>query len=138
LATTADLPWRSRVGALLTANSGLPFNITTGFDDNGDGVVNDRPPGIGRNTGSGPHFAQLDLRLAKSLYLFGGHKTKDGKGSNFTRMELSVDAFNIFNHTNLTDVIGVTSSRRFGLATGALQPRTIQLSVKFDFRANAE
>jgi carboxypeptidase family protein/TonB-dependent receptor-like protein len=137
-AATADLPWRSRVGALLTANSGVPFNITTGFDDNGDGIVNDRPPGIGRNTGNGPHFAQLDLRLAKSLYLFQGNRTKDGKGSNFTRMEISVDAFNIFNHTNLTDVIGVTSSSRFGLATGALQPRTIQLSVKFDFRANAE
>ncbi len=138
LAATADMPWQSRVGALFTANSGVPFNITTGFDDNGDGIVNDRPPGIGRNTGNGPHFAQLDLRLAKTLYLFGGHKTKDGKSSNFTRMEISVDAFNMFNHTNLTDVIGVTSSSRFGLATGALQPRTIQLSVKFDFRANTE
>ncbi|HKH70669.1 MAG TPA: TonB-dependent receptor, partial [Vicinamibacterales bacterium] len=33
-----------------TWRSGTPYNITTGRDDNGDGIFNDRSAGIGRNT----------------------------------------------------------------------------------------
>src|SRR5258708_7147500 len=47
------LPWDFRAGTIVSMNSGIPYNITTGFDDNGDTVPNDRPLGIGRNTGAG-------------------------------------------------------------------------------------
>jgi hypothetical protein len=40
-----DLPLRFRAGSILTLASAGPFDITTGFDDNGNSVVNDRPPG---------------------------------------------------------------------------------------------
>ena len=34
----------------LNASTGTPYTITTGHDDNGDLVFNDRPAGVGRNT----------------------------------------------------------------------------------------
>ena len=130
-----DLPWKFRTASLLTLASGAPFDITTGFDDNGDRVVNDRPAGVGRNTGHGPGFAQLDLRLSKLFslpVLFGGQDRDKGELRN---MELNFDVFNVLNRNNLTEVIGELSSPLFGRASASLQARTIQLSVKFNFRA---
>src|SRR5262249_21871223 len=41
---TADLPFACRLSVVVTARSGLPYNLTTGTDDNRDGVsTNDRP-----------------------------------------------------------------------------------------------
>ena len=34
----------------LAANTGTPYTITTGLDNNGDSIFNDRPAGVGRNT----------------------------------------------------------------------------------------
>jgi hypothetical protein len=44
--------------------SGTPYNITTGFDDNGDDVINDRPAGVGRNSARGDGQLNVDLRLS--------------------------------------------------------------------------
>ena len=138
LAGTTDLPGAFRLGLMLVANSGTPFNITTGSDDNGDGVANDRPPGVTRNTGDGPGFAQTDVRLSKVFTFYKGPLNKDGDVSGFRKMELSLDAFNFFNHTNLTNIIGEVSSPRFGQATNALPARTIQISLRFNFRESKE
>jgi hypothetical protein len=134
LAGTADLPGAFRLGLMLAANSGTPFNITTGSDDNGDGVANDRPPGVTRNTGQEPGFVQTDLRVSKLFTFFKGALNEDGDVSAFRKIEVSFDAFNLFNHTNLTNIIGEVSSPRFGEATNALPARTIQMSVRFNFR----
>ena len=41
-------PWNAfSLGAILSLDSGGPYGITTGRDENGDGRANDRPPGIG-------------------------------------------------------------------------------------------
>jgi len=138
LAGTSDLPGAFRVGLMLVANSGTPFNITTGSDDNGDGVANDRPPGVIRNTGDGPGFVQTDLRVSKLFNFYKGPLNDDGDVSGFRKMELSFDAFNLFNHANLTNIIGQVSSPRFGQATSALPGRTIQMSLRFNFRAARE
>jgi hypothetical protein len=135
LAGTSDLPAAFRLGLMLVVNSGAPFNITTGSDDNSDGVANDRPPGVTRNTGDGPGFVQTDLRVSKLFNFYKGALNKDGDVSGFRKMELSFDAFNLFNHTNLTNIIGQVSSPRFGQASSALPGRTIQMSVRFNFRA---
>ena len=34
----------------LGGNTGTPYNITTGFDNNNDSIFNDRPAGVGRNS----------------------------------------------------------------------------------------
>ncbi|MDX2029276.1 MAG: carboxypeptidase regulatory-like domain-containing protein [Blastocatellia bacterium] len=44
-----SLPWRLRFSPYVNIGSGLPFNITTGQDENRDTVLNDRPAGIRRN-----------------------------------------------------------------------------------------
>lgn len=138
LAGTSDLPGAFRLGLMLVANSGMPFNITTGSDDNGDGVANDRPAGVTRNTGQGPGFVQTDLRISKLFTFFKGPLNEDGDVSGFRKMEISFDAFNLFNHTNLTNIIGQVSSPRFGQAASALPSRTIQMSVRFNFRESTK
>jgi len=77
LITMSHLPWDVRAGTILSLNSGIPYNITTGFDDNGDTVPNDRPLGIGRNTGGGPGYASVDVHLSKRITIGRG----EGRGS---------------------------------------------------------
>ena len=64
-----QLPWNFTANTRLRANSGRPFNITTGFDDNNDTVINDRPAGVSRNSGEGPGLFNIDLTLAKTISL---------------------------------------------------------------------
>jgi hypothetical protein len=80
---------------IIIANTGRPFNIITGFDDNRDGIINDRPafadaataaadlrhtrwgdfdirpkPGqtiIPRNLGEGPGFFSVNLRVGRAF-----------------------------------------------------------------------
>jgi hypothetical protein len=51
-----NLPHGFRLNMTVNASSGAPFNITTGFDENRDGSVNDRPAGLGRNADLTPNF----------------------------------------------------------------------------------
>jgi Carboxypeptidase regulatory-like domain len=43
LGGTVALPHGFRISPFMVANSGAPFNITTGQDENGDSIFNDRP-----------------------------------------------------------------------------------------------
>lgn len=54
--------------------SALPYNITTGFDANGDTVFNDRPAGVERNSARGAAQWTANVRLNKSIGL-GGART---------------------------------------------------------------
>jgi hypothetical protein len=129
LAGTADLPKAFRFGVFATLGSGLPFNITTGRDNNGDTVALDRPIGFTRNTGEGPGIARLDVRLTK---LFRGPRLFERDREHTSRnIEISADAFNILNRVNLSNFVGVQTSPFFGQANSALPPRTIQLSVRY-------
>jgi hypothetical protein len=65
------LPQGLRVGLNMQLSSPRPYNITTGLDDNGDAVFNDRPAGVGRNSGRGAMQFTTDLRLTKSFNLGG-------------------------------------------------------------------
>jgi len=107
------LPNAFQTGLVLSVLSGSPFNITTGFDDNGDTVANDRPAGVTRNTGRGPRTVQLDLRFAKTFNiapLRGGNKRDS--------FDLIVDVFNATNHTNVSNTVGVLSSPSLAVQFG--------------------
>jgi len=97
-----SLPKGFRLSPFMMANSGSPFNITTGQDNNGDSIFNDRPayapagaagtnivktqwgtfdtnPQAGEtiipvNLGTGPGQFSLNLRLSKTFGL--GRKTE--------------------------------------------------------------
>ncbi len=76
--------------------SGIPFTLRTGADINGDTRGGtDRLFNIGRNTGIGPNFRSVNLRLSKSFRF-----KQDGP----MRIELTVDAANLFNRTNFAAV----------------------------------
>jgi hypothetical protein len=130
LLTAFELPAETTLGAVLWLNSGAPFDITTGFDDNGDTHATDRPAGVRRNSGQGFGYAQLDLRLVKE-FEFGPSLDEDPTEPG--ELDFFVDVFNALNRANYDQVIGVRSSPLFGRATSARQPRTIQFSVKYSF-----
>lgn len=133
-------------------SSGIPFNITTGLDNNGDTVPNDRPLGIGRNTGEGPGYASVDLHFSKQITFSRtegtssqaraagrhragalatlGEERRVGHGS---RLEIGIDAFNVLNRVNFKNYVGTESSPFFGRANAANPARQLQISLKFGF-----
>jgi len=60
-----------RAGLHAQYSSAPPYNITTGRDDNGDTVFNDRPDGAGRNSARGADQWNVNLRLSRSFNLGG-------------------------------------------------------------------
>jgi hypothetical protein len=60
-----------RAGLNVQLSSAAPYNITTGRDDNGDTVFNDRPEGVGRNSARGASQINANLRLNRAIG-FGG------------------------------------------------------------------
>jgi hypothetical protein len=77
-------------------HSGIPFTIRTGADINGDTRGGtDRLFYIGRNTGIGPDYRSVNMRLSK-MFKFGAESSK--------RIEFSVDGGNLFNRTNFGSV----------------------------------
>jgi hypothetical protein len=126
---------RLRLGAVLAAFSGAPFNIVLGSDANHDLVVNDRPAGVGRNAGSGPPFAQLDLRFT-TVFRAPRPPSEDpqsAKREQTDNLELNFDLFNAFDRVNATTYVGVMTSPLFGRANTARTPRTAQVSLRYRF-----
>ena len=98
--SSVALPWKIRFNPFIIASSGRPFNITDGFDANGDSVYTERPTfgdllnrcqelglntgwcdvagqnpnaTIPRNWGRGPAFVSVNLNASKT-FGFGGVK----------------------------------------------------------------
>jgi hypothetical protein len=122
---------------VLSVNSARPFNLLVGSDLNGDRhSTTDRPVGAGRNTGIGPGFWTVDLRLTRSIQI------GDAK------IEVMGEAFNVFNTLNFKSVnnyVGnmagpfrrhadpnLSPSQPFGV-TSAFDARRIQLGVRATF-----
>jgi Carboxypeptidase regulatory-like domain/TonB dependent receptor len=116
-----------QLGWIFTYASRLPFNIVTGNDRNGDTTNNDRPAGVGRNTGPGFDHASLDLRLSRRF----SFTEKAG-------LLLLAEGFNVLNRSNLsvpnnTFGTGTTPLPAFGRATAAFDPRQFQLGFRLEF-----
>jgi len=127
---STNLPGKVRIGAITTIGSGLPFNITTGEDNNGDTAATDRPPGVTRNTGLGGGLVQVNLRFSK---VFEARRLLKKHKKDFNNLELSVDSFNILNHTNYDHFVGVLNSPFYGRANAALAARTVQVSLRYSW-----
>ena len=65
------LPFGVRANVSTNAQSASPYTMTTGRDDNRDGVSNDRLAGVGRNTERGAGRWEVSTRLTKAV-TFGG------------------------------------------------------------------
>jgi hypothetical protein len=113
LAGVFNSPWQSAVlsgfqlSPIFTFNSGHPFNLLAGGEVNGDNhTTNERPIGAPRNTGIGPDYTNLDMRLT-------WQKTLHEK----TTLILTAEGFNVANHTNYASVNNVVGPL-FGLTPG--------------------
>jgi hypothetical protein len=114
------------IGAALSLYSGKPVNVTTGADDNHDGIYNDRPLSLPRNTMHGPGLINLDLNIERDFLFVKGRK----EGPALT---VGLNSFNVLNHQNDVTYVGVVSSVYFGKAVSALPPRRTQLNLQFKF-----
>jgi len=140
------------------AQSASPYNITTGRDDNGDTVFNDRPSAVRRNSATGAGLWDMAARLT---YAFGfGQRAPAGNGpggqmvmirmgggagdllgglpgggaeNKRVRLELFVAASNLLNTVNPIGYSGVMTSPFFGQATAAAAARKIDLGMKIGF-----
>jgi len=125
LAATVHLPWRFNLGTLTAVHSGLPYNITTGYDNNGDTDPNDRPPGATRNTGRGAGYFSIDLHLARPITFEEWGRKID--------CEIAIDSFNLLNHMNPSNYVGVETSPLFGQPNAVYNGRELQFSFKVHF-----
>ena len=144
-AAVLDSPWQSRVlsgfqlAPIVSYNSSHPFNLLAGADINGDNhFTNDRPPGAPRNSGVGPDYVTLDMRLSRRF-----------KFSEKYSLQLTAEGFNIANHTNyasVNNIVGANFGPPFNAhGTASLSPsqplgftaafpkREIQLGARLSF-----
>lgn len=141
------LPWDFQLSGLLQARSGLPWNVITGSDNNGDQSINDRPDlaiadgdptsratysssftgrvgNLARNANRGDGFVQFDVRLSKFVRI--GRYSFEG----------FLEAFNALNRANLGTPNGTLTSSTFGRPTGLASgatPRQLELGFRFNF-----
>jgi hypothetical protein len=144
-----------RLGVTLRGASATPYNVITGFDDNGDTVANDRPAGVGRNRARGAAHWEASARLSWGFGFGERPAAQQGGGASVVRartdsdtlgalssarginsrwrVQLYVQAYNVFNHSNLINFTGVQTSPFFGRATGALPGRRLETGLSFSF-----
>lgn len=143
------------VGLNLRGQSGMPYNVTTGSDNNGDGVFNDRPASVGRNSARGAAQWDLGGRVAYAWGFGtprkavggpgqvaiqvggGGSQLAPAFGGGATdkryRLEVYVSGQNLLNRANFTAYSFVMTSPFFGTPVASAQPRKFQVGVRFGF-----
>ena len=149
-----SLGWLRNLNAQfnLNASTGTPYTITTGRDDNGDLIFNDRPEGYGRNSARNPGqwtvsafinygftFGPRQNNLPPGILINGG---RDGGLTVSTvappslgryRISFTCQIQNLTNHTNLGNYSGNRLSPFFGRAQTALGARRIDVGMNLGF-----
>lgn len=141
-------------GLSFNVRSALPYEITTGRDDNGDSLSTDRPAGTQRNAGRGRALADISGRLAWRTG-FGGAPTAGPSGPQVRivrggeanplgdmpsglptkryTVEVYAQVFNAVNRTNAQAFSGVLLSPFFGQPIAAAPPRRIEIGARLAF-----
>ncbi len=145
------LPYKVEVSSIFDVRSGVPYNITTGTDANGDGDFNDRPsyasvlgPGVyntrfgllttntvngdvPRNLGTQSALVHLDANLTRAFML-------NPKDNDHPRtLTFNARSANLLNHTNVTTVNTILSSSTLGQPLTAETARRLELGLRFSF-----
>ena len=122
----------------LVYQSGAPYNITTGYDDNRDLVINDRPLDamgrrVGRNSARGDaRWGDFSVRLGRA-FAFNRPSPDRPAGNAGGNLEFFAQAENVLNRVNFTNYAGTMTSRLFGQPTAALQARRVQVGMQLRF-----
>jgi hypothetical protein len=116
------------ISTMLIYTSALPFNVQLGYDRNNDTNLNDRPAGVGRNTGRGFDFFSLDARVSRTFTI-----------SERWRIQALAEMFNTLNRANQAvpnNIIGPNPAAPlpgFGAATAVYDPRQAQAGVRLSW-----
>ncbi|MCB1025877.1 MAG: hypothetical protein KDB79_15890, partial [Acidobacteria bacterium] len=126
-----------------------PYSITTGFDNNGDTIFNDRPIGVARNSERGAWSINLGNTLSWT-YAFGKADSPKNPGGGMViitsggappvsvdkkkySLQFFVSAQNVINRVNHIGFVGVQTSPFFRQPVSASSPRRISFGVRFSF-----
>ena len=137
------------VSLSVNTNTGPAYTFLTGRDGNGDGVFNDRPAGVGRNTLRATGQTTVNLfaayqfafgrtaPLPPGIGIFGGGgaaqvRTFD-QGNARYRLQLFVQAQNLTNQRNYLGYSGTLTSPFFGKPTAVSGMRKIDAGVGLNF-----
>ena len=123
----ARLPLDVYLTTVIEAQSGRFYTIRTGKDDNGDGVSNDRPPGVVKNSEVGPNYFDVGFNFSRAFEL------NTAAGSTGPQLNVFANLSNAFNvqHPGLPS--GVVTSPFFMRSFNATSPRTIEVGMRFQF-----
>jgi hypothetical protein len=159
---TFTLPEKIVVSTDFNARGGSHYNITTGYDNNGDGDFNDRPqyavtgtPSCAVNPTASPcsyatQFGNLVASggtgvfprnkgvLPWGIYLDANVErvfalTKNAKANHPQTLTLNVRSSNVLNHDNVTSVGGVLGSPDFGVPYAADNGRRVEAGARYSF-----
>lgn len=133
-----------QLSGILSYYSALPFNIVSGANTiqttsgrpcpglagNAPACTSNIPLMIGRNTGTGFDYVNLNTRVSRTFAV------KEGM-----HLEVMAELFNGFNHPNYeipnnsfgTGVYPTNPSATFGKPTAVADPREVQLALRFSF-----
>ncbi len=106
-------------------SSATPYTVTTGIDTNSDGIFNERPAGFGRNGSRG--FAQFYQGAHVGWNLPKGAAPPETPPK--YRIQIWIEADNLWNRVNRTVISGVLTSPYFGQAIAASQPRRLYFGI---------
>jgi hypothetical protein len=124
LGNTAQLAQTGGIGSQRAEATGLPVDSGTGFFNLAAFTI---PPAgsygnAGRNTIPGPGTFGLNVAFARSFNL-----------AERRRLEFRVEANNVLNHVNYTNLYTVVNAVNYGLPSAAGAMRTLNAVVRFRF-----
>jgi hypothetical protein len=111
-------------------STGSPYNVTTGLDNNGDLLFNDRPAGLGRNAVRTASQITTGLNVSYMIPL-GPSRAGDDQGR--YRLGLTVQIGNLTNRYNYSGYSGVMTSPFFLQPTAVNNPRKVDILINFAF-----
>ena len=160
--STFTLPGKVQLTANFNGSGDAHYNITTGFDNNGDGDFNDRPqyavagtPLCSVNPNATPcAYATPYGQLVSSggTGVFSRNKgvmpwtiyldmnvqrswklTKNAKAEHQQTLTANIRSSNVLNHLNVTGMGGVLGSPQFGQAYAADPGRRVEAGLRYAF-----
>ena len=137
------------MGVNVGAQSADAYSLVTGGDDNGDGIFNDRPLGIGRNSERARGQVNVNMFLGyqfafgrtaplpPGVGVFGGGNSAQvrtfDQGTARYRLGIFLNAFNLTNRANYLGYSGTMTSPFFGRPTAVRDMRKIDIGMNLQF-----
>ena len=148
-----------QINGITEIRSGQPINVLSGVDSNFDGGTTDRPNQVGNpNLGKRDKTAEIAAWFNTSAYAQLPTGTATGLGNTrynsllspgaintdlsafktfpvyeSVNLQFRAEAFNVFNHANLSGPNATLSSPSFGVISGASGGRVLQFALRLSF-----